>query len=78
MQASVYGKREILPALSRALHLESGILGKYGLSSCDDFTAIFDDFLLVVFISRIFYQIDSTVEKERFFTRLFIIFVIFV
>jgi hypothetical protein len=58
MQASVYGKREILPALSRALRLESGILGKYGLSFADDFTVVFDDFLLVIFVSRNFYKID--------------------
>jgi len=66
MQASVYGKPGILPALSRALRLESRILGKYRLSFADDFTVIFDDFLLVVFISRIFYQIDLTVEKASF------------
>ncbi len=58
MQASVYGKRGILPVLSRALRLESGILGKYGLSFADDFTVVFDDFLLAVFVSRNFYKID--------------------
>ncbi len=67
MQASVYGKRGILPALSRALHLESGILGKFGLSFGDDSAAVFDDFLLAVFVSRIFYQINSTVRKRNFY-----------
>ena len=66
MQASVYGKRGILPALSRALHLESGILGKYRLSFADDFTVVFDDFLLAIFISWSFHQIDSTVRKKFF------------
>jgi hypothetical protein len=57
MQASLYGKSGILPTLSRTLHLESGILGKCGLSVDDDITAIPDDFFLVVFIFGSFYQI---------------------
>src|SRR5688500_14801370 len=31
MQTSFSGKQGILPELSRAIHLESGIVGKYGL-----------------------------------------------
>ncbi len=58
MQASVYGKPGILPALPGALHLESGILGKCGLSDDDDSAAVPADFLLVVFVSRCFYEID--------------------
>ncbi len=58
MQASVYGKPGILPALSGAIHLESGILGKCGLSADDDSAVVPDDFLLVVFISRIFYKMN--------------------
>ncbi len=57
MQASVYGKRRVLPALSHALHLESGILGKRRLPGGNDSTAVFNDFLLAVFVSRIFYQV---------------------
>jgi hypothetical protein len=64
MQASFYGKPGILPALSRAIHLESGILGKRRLSFNDDSTAVFDDFLLVVFISRSFFQIDTSKNNE--------------
>jgi hypothetical protein len=64
MQASVYGKHGVLSTLSRALRLESGILGKYRLSFADDFTVVFDDFLLAIFISWSFHQIDSTVRKK--------------
>jgi hypothetical protein len=55
MQASVYDKPGILPALSRALHLESGILGKRRLSFNDDSAAVFDDSLLAVFVSGSFF-----------------------
>jgi hypothetical protein len=58
MQASVYGNGEILPALPRALHLESGILGKCRLSFGNDSSAIFDDFLLAFSFSRSIFQID--------------------
>jgi hypothetical protein len=66
MQASVYGNGGVLPALSRALYLESGILGKFGLSFADDSAAVFDDFLLAVFVSRSFFQIDSSVRSRDF------------
>jgi hypothetical protein len=65
MQASVYGKPGILPALSRALHLESGIMGKCRLSFGDDSPAVFADFLLVVFISRIFYQVNFLAANKH-------------
>jgi hypothetical protein len=55
MQASLYGKRRILSALPGALHLESGILGKLGLSPGDDSADVFSDFFLVIFVSGIFY-----------------------
>jgi len=50
MQASVYDTQGILSTLSCALHLESGIVGKFGLSIADDCAAFFDDFILAVFL----------------------------
>jgi hypothetical protein len=58
VQTPLSGKSGILPALPSALHLESGIVGKSGLSPADDSAAFFDDFILDVFISRIFYKIS--------------------
>jgi len=58
MQASVYGKRRVLPALSRALHVESGIVDEFGLSADDDCAAFCDDFVLAVFLYEFFYKIS--------------------
>ena len=57
MQASVYGKRRILPALSRALRLESGILGKRRLSNRNDSAGFHRNFLLDFSFSRSIFQI---------------------
>lgn len=54
VQASVYGTQRVLPALSRALHLESGIVGEYGLFTGDDSAAFPDDFVLVFLFLRNF------------------------
>ncbi len=49
MQAPFYGGKRILPALSRALHLESGIENESRLPFNDDGRAAFsDDFILDV------------------------------
>ncbi len=53
VQASVYGTQGVLPKLSRALHLESGIVGECRLSAGDDSAAFFDDFLLAFLFLRI-------------------------
>lgn len=51
MQASVFGKQGILPKMSAALHLESGILGKCRLSFADDgCSAVVFVVLLAVFL----------------------------
>jgi hypothetical protein len=50
MQASVFDAEGILPALSRAIHLEPGILGKRRLSVGDDSAAVCYDFFLDVFL----------------------------
>jgi hypothetical protein len=65
MQTSVYGKPGILSALSRTEYLESGIVGKYRLPADDDSAAVFDDFLLAVFVSRSFLQMAFNCEKTR-------------
>jgi hypothetical protein len=45
--------------------VESGIVGKYGLSGFDDCPAAFSDaFVLDVFISRSFYKIDIFQHKD--------------
>ncbi len=55
MQASVYGTQGILSELSRALHLESGIVGECGLLAGDDcFAARVNAFPLAVFLFRNF------------------------
>jgi len=59
MQTPLSGKSGILPALPRALHLESGILGKSGLSVADDSAAFCDDFVLVFSFSRLFYKMTG-------------------
>ena len=66
MQASFSGKTRILPEMPRALHLESGIVGKHGLSGHNDRPAAgFDDFILAVFIFGIVYQVIFTAETLR-------------
>ena len=51
MQASVFGKQRLLPEMSAALHLESGILGKCRLSVVDDgFPVIVFVILLAFFL----------------------------
>ncbi len=51
MQTSVSGKQRILPEMSRALHLESGIVGKRRLSFADDaVSAIVSAVFLAVFL----------------------------
>jgi hypothetical protein len=60
MQTPVSGGKGFLPALPAALRVESGIVGKYGLSFNDDRRAAFcDDFVLAVFLFRIFYEIEE-------------------
>jgi hypothetical protein len=58
MQTSFSGKQGILPELSRTIHLESGIVGKSGLSPADDSADFSDDFILDVFIYGLFYKIS--------------------
>ena len=55
MQASILRRKEILPALSRAL--QPGQFCKSGLSFADDSAAGFDDFILGVSFFGIFYKI---------------------
>ena len=61
MQTPVYGKQGILPALPRAVHLESGILGKRRLSDRDDRADFFNRFRLAVFLFRGIFQIKFSV-----------------
>ncbi len=63
MQAPFFGERGILPALPRALYLESGKLDESGLSFINHRAAAFDDFVLVVFLSRVYFQIDFRVQR---------------
>ncbi len=65
VQASVYDTQGILPALPRALHLESGILDKRRVSFGDDSAAVFDDFLLAVFIFRISFPMRKGKKGKR-------------
>ncbi len=57
MQTPVSGKQGILPELPRAIHLESGIVGKRRLSGCDDSADLCDYFCLAIFLFRSFFQI---------------------
>ena len=59
MQTSLSGKQGVLPALSRALHMESGVLDKFRLSFTDDFAALRNDFVMAVFLFRLFYKIRT-------------------
>ncbi len=66
MQTPFSGKSGILPELPRALHLESGIVGKYGLSDGNGCGPAFSDaFVLDVFLSRRFYQINKREKGEK-------------
>lgn len=51
LQKAFFSGERILPALPRALHVEPGIMGKYGLPADDDRAARYDAFILVVFLS---------------------------
>jgi len=55
VQASVYGAQGVLPELSRALHLESGIAGERRLFNSDGAAAFLDDFLLAFLILRVYF-----------------------
>ena len=65
MQTPVSGRKGILPELPRTLHVESGIVGKYGLPAGDDSAAFSADFVLDVFISRLFYKINLATNKHE-------------
>ncbi len=58
MQTPFYGKQGILPALSRALHLESGIVGKRRPSAGDDYADFLNNFRLAFILFRGYFQID--------------------
>jgi hypothetical protein len=57
MQTSVSGKQKNLPELRRALHMESGIMGKRRLSDDDDPADFYDSLHLALFLFRIFFQV---------------------
>jgi len=59
MQASVYGAKRVLPKLSRALHVEPGILGECRLSTGDGCAAFPDDILLAVSFFWFFIQVNE-------------------
>jgi hypothetical protein len=65
LQAPVSGREAILPALSRAIHLESGIVGKCRLSAGDDRAAFFNDFILAAFLFWNFYAMRNQPESEK-------------
>jgi len=56
LQTPVSGKQGILPELSRALHLESGILGKRRLSVGDDSADFYGFIRLALFLFRDFFR----------------------
>jgi hypothetical protein len=58
LQKTFSGGQTVLPELSRAIHLESGIVGKHGLSADDVRAARFSDFILAVFLFRDFYALN--------------------
>jgi hypothetical protein len=66
MQTPVYGKQGILPALSRALHLESGILGKRRLFVGDDRTDFYTGFSMAGFLFRDIFQINQPRTNTKF------------
>ncbi len=57
MSPPVYGEQRILLILPRTLHLESRIVGKFGLFGADDSAAFRDDIFLVFSIFGIFYVV---------------------
>lgn len=57
MQASVFGKRRILPEVS-ASGMESGKLGESGLSAGDHSAAVRDDLILAVLLSEFYFQMN--------------------
>lgn len=63
MQTTVSGKQGILPALSRALHLESGIMGKRRLSDSDDYADFINNFRLALFLFRFFLPLKNLRSK---------------
>lgn len=59
MQTSISRRQRILPEMSRALQMESGILDESRLSgSNDDCSNSADDFILVVFLYGFSFQIN--------------------
>jgi hypothetical protein len=53
VQAPFSGGKAILPALSRTIHMESGIENEHGLPFTDDRrAAVSDDFVLDVYVYR--------------------------
>lgn len=67
MSPPVYGEQGVLLILSRTLYLESGIVGKFGLSRADDSADFCDAFLLVFSLFGIFYRIIFS-EQDNFAT----------
>jgi hypothetical protein len=65
MQASFSRRERILPALSAAL--QPGQVCKLRVSFADDSTAGFDDFILAVSLSGVFYQIKNFISKPPSF-----------
>jgi hypothetical protein len=57
VQTPLSGNQGILPALPRALHLESGKLRQSGLPAGDDPAAFSADFILAVFVFGDFYTV---------------------
>jgi hypothetical protein len=65
MQASLPRREGILPALPAAL--QPGQICKLGLSFADGFAAGFDDSILAVSLSGIFYQVKTFISKSPSF-----------
>ena len=69
MQASVFGAEGVLPALSRTLHLEPGILGERRLSVGNDSAAVCYDFFLAVFLFGNYFWFIG----EAYFSNMFVL-----
>ncbi len=69
MQKAFSRGQGILSALSRTIHLESGIHRKLGMSRRHDPAALYSNLVLAVFLLRNFYavKIIFTTEAQRFF-----------
>ena len=65
LQASVSGRKGILPEMSRALHLESGIVDKCRLPAGDDRAPFPADFVLAVLLFRSFYAIEVWYQVSK-------------